>query len=601
MAKIELNGLTGQILLNEEPVIDLTNFKENKSMLYKGSMQYGTDLNDLSGAGIYHQLTDANAATGFNFPEAKAGVLLVTNDNDLVYQTYYVSGVNTMYFRSRSSSVWTSWALTALIDDTLESATSTYSSNKIKESLDELLARPSGIVGEYLSMVTNVTLTPESNRSIVIVDADSSYSIYLPNATELESNGGVVFYLSNHSYFNQDIRDADGKLLMILSPDENKNIWCTDITTPAGKWSIEKDSIMMGDASIIKYDANASFGKEYNGVFLNERDFVFVYKGLNNYSYLVRMGVSDSNIRLISAVQLGSQTYSLGNVCKITDTKFIVFFRNTTTATELHYYVYNITGETSWTPSSLGTYNLLTGSGIVGIQTDYVSDDKIIVSYNDSVNDLYVLTVTFSNLVATFNSYLLIDSDSANVWNGWALKMLTSNSGIITSSSTSNTYSTAWKINISGTAITKGTAKSLSISGGGFKRLIKISDTECMLLNVIKGVYILTANIDNTITESARLFELSSDYLIKCENNSFMIVTETNSVLTVHKYIWNGTTVRKVYSYTVNEIVGGIGEYYIADSYNGNGKCPLMMDTKYELIDSAYVQRCALLVSGGSL
>ena len=106
MAKIELNGLTGQILLNEVPVIDLVEFNQTKSSLYKGDLPYGANLNDLNESGTFHQLQDASAASGSNYPVAKQGILVVHANTNGTFQLYQT---DELYFRSKISGLWSSW------------------------------------------------------------------------------------------------------------------------------------------------------------------------------------------------------------------------------------------------------------------------------------------------------------------------------------------------------------------------------------------------------------------------------------------------------------------------------------------------------------
>ena len=116
MGKIELNSNDSIIYLDEQPVIHLYTFSEDKSLLYKGVIQAGVDLDTLTIAGIYHQTVDANAANGIHYPSVYAGVLEVVYEGTLVYQKYHVAGTNeAMYIRSKRDAVWSAWKQLAFV------------------------------------------------------------------------------------------------------------------------------------------------------------------------------------------------------------------------------------------------------------------------------------------------------------------------------------------------------------------------------------------------------------------------------------------------------------------------------------------------------
>ena len=78
-------------------------------------MSKGTDipgsanLNDYTTIGFYHQNANANASSGSNYPANAAGMLTVTADGNMVYQTYHQYNGNAYYHRSYYSGTWYPW------------------------------------------------------------------------------------------------------------------------------------------------------------------------------------------------------------------------------------------------------------------------------------------------------------------------------------------------------------------------------------------------------------------------------------------------------------------------------------------------------------
>ncbi len=68
------------------------------------------NLNSYTATGLYHQPSNANAASGSNYPVALAGMLEVTADGSLIYQKYtaYDSAHN-VYLRTCDHGTWYSW------------------------------------------------------------------------------------------------------------------------------------------------------------------------------------------------------------------------------------------------------------------------------------------------------------------------------------------------------------------------------------------------------------------------------------------------------------------------------------------------------------
>ena len=80
----------------------------------KGALAPGTDLNSLSGQGIFYQSNSGNAATELNYPAPVAGAVHQFQWGTGVVQVYYPYTANTqfgdrIYMRSRGSSSWFPW------------------------------------------------------------------------------------------------------------------------------------------------------------------------------------------------------------------------------------------------------------------------------------------------------------------------------------------------------------------------------------------------------------------------------------------------------------------------------------------------------------
>lgn len=85
-----------------------------------GSIPASTNLNSYTQTGMYYQQADASAASGTNYPVARAGVLSVWNSNNnglFIYQHYHTQGsFNTLYIRTYYNSVWSAWKEVSTMD-----------------------------------------------------------------------------------------------------------------------------------------------------------------------------------------------------------------------------------------------------------------------------------------------------------------------------------------------------------------------------------------------------------------------------------------------------------------------------------------------------
>ena len=87
-----------------------TKFDTNVPYLKKGTDIPGSaDLNTYTSAGFYHQNSNANAGSGSNYPVSQAGMLTVTADGAMVYQTYQQYNGTGYYHRSYYNGTWYAW------------------------------------------------------------------------------------------------------------------------------------------------------------------------------------------------------------------------------------------------------------------------------------------------------------------------------------------------------------------------------------------------------------------------------------------------------------------------------------------------------------
>ena len=67
------------------------------------------DLDTYTSTGLYHQNSTAQAAAGTNYPIPQAGMLTVSADGSMVYQTYQGYSTNSTYERKSYNGAWSGW------------------------------------------------------------------------------------------------------------------------------------------------------------------------------------------------------------------------------------------------------------------------------------------------------------------------------------------------------------------------------------------------------------------------------------------------------------------------------------------------------------
>lgn len=74
-----------------------------------GAIASGIDLDTIITPGLWHQPNTAAAVAGTNYPVGLAGMLMVTADGQMVYQSYTVYNSGTIYNRVRFNTAWSPW------------------------------------------------------------------------------------------------------------------------------------------------------------------------------------------------------------------------------------------------------------------------------------------------------------------------------------------------------------------------------------------------------------------------------------------------------------------------------------------------------------
>lgn len=89
--------------------------KTTESLLYKYDLGPNVNLNNLTQEGYYHQPSNANTSTSYNYPIAEAGLLMVIN-RCYIYQTYQTYNNSGFYYRSCSNEAWSFWKKITSVD-----------------------------------------------------------------------------------------------------------------------------------------------------------------------------------------------------------------------------------------------------------------------------------------------------------------------------------------------------------------------------------------------------------------------------------------------------------------------------------------------------
>lgn len=125
-------------------------------LCYRAEIPAGANLNGYTSYGIYHQGSDAQAASGSNYPTALAGLLTVENGSGggFIYQTYQVYATGARYLRNYYNGTWYTWRQFATIDYVASQiAALVNSSPSALDTLQELAAA----LGNDANFATTIT------------------------------------------------------------------------------------------------------------------------------------------------------------------------------------------------------------------------------------------------------------------------------------------------------------------------------------------------------------------------------------------------------------------------------------------------------------
>lgn len=129
------------------------------------SIAAGVNLNTLTTPGFYLQATSANATLALNYPETKAGALLVQSFDGAIivqqYQTFSPDGTVQQYFRSyyNSPATWGPWQTVSKGGHTHASTDITDWSEAVQDSVAGMIVAGTGITKTYDDPTGILTLT----------------------------------------------------------------------------------------------------------------------------------------------------------------------------------------------------------------------------------------------------------------------------------------------------------------------------------------------------------------------------------------------------------------------------------------------------------
>jgi hypothetical protein len=97
--------------------IATTAFITNNTIRQRGALGTTVDLNSITEIGVHYQSTNSSAASGHNYPVAKAGVLTVSTAGStaIVTQIYQEYNTGIIWSRSAFNGVWSIWSQLATI------------------------------------------------------------------------------------------------------------------------------------------------------------------------------------------------------------------------------------------------------------------------------------------------------------------------------------------------------------------------------------------------------------------------------------------------------------------------------------------------------
>jgi len=194
---------------------------EDDYVTFQGLINDNKDLNTYVTTGVYRQHANIYASNGTNYPCPYAGLLTVTNDSTMTFQTYHAYNENGYFHRSRYGDTWGEWL--RVFDDTYhplptpseigaDDTQYVYSNWNGDFSVDLALKKNCIIqlYGDYERTITLVGCLPAGGTLTVTVSYPTSKKTTLTGSTtmyihngssdttqDLHGQGTVIFHSHN--------------------------------------------------------------------------------------------------------------------------------------------------------------------------------------------------------------------------------------------------------------------------------------------------------------------------------------------------------------------------------------------------------------------
>ncbi len=170
-------------------LMDLENAIENVSGPAPTALAGAIDLNSITSSGLYNQDSNTDARSGSNYPQyeslAYKGLLTVTADSGLVYQTYlmYVSQTLVFTYTRIFDTAWSNWIR-------LSESTHTHDDRYYtKTYLDPVIAGKQATITGAATTVASADLTV--NRAVIANDS-GKIAVSATTSTELGYLSGTT-------------------------------------------------------------------------------------------------------------------------------------------------------------------------------------------------------------------------------------------------------------------------------------------------------------------------------------------------------------------------------------------------------------------------
>lgn len=177
----------------------------------------------------------------------------------------------------------------------------------------------SGVKNNSVALSSNYSLPSTSNRSVVIVSATGNHKITLPDATTVESSGGVVFYFSNQTSYKITLCDNSDNIIGYLDSLQNTTLFCIDTSSTRGKWATSQLSPF---SAVQVYSTTATYAQSILHK-LYDNIFCLIRYGTSNYITVDTFAELNGSMNLISTKQIEPVSYTLS-----ADMKCVTYFED---------------------------------------------------------------------------------------------------------------------------------------------------------------------------------------------------------------------------------------------------------------------------------